>query len=85
MHEIDHLVPLFFTRVRGTRIPVTPQLVANVLRVPRIEFLDYLVVSVYGLCPNMSSWLLSASSLLIRVIISLHHVGLLLKVLNSLT
>ena len=41
MHEIDRLVPLFFTRVRGTRIPVTPQLVANVLRVPRIEFLDY--------------------------------------------
>ena len=28
-------------RVRGTRIPVTPQLVADVLRVPRIEFPDY--------------------------------------------
>ena len=41
MHEIDRLVPLFFTRVRGTRIPVTSQLVANVLRVPRIEFPDY--------------------------------------------
>ena len=41
MHRIDHLVPLFFTRIRGTRIPVTSQLVANVLRVPRIEFLDY--------------------------------------------
>ena len=41
MHGIDHLVPLFFTRVRGTRILVTPQLVANVLRVPRIEFPDY--------------------------------------------
>ena len=41
MHEIDRSVPLFFTRVRGTRIPVTPQLVANVLRVPRIEFPDY--------------------------------------------
>ena len=24
MHEIDRLVPLFFTRVRGTRIPITP-------------------------------------------------------------
>ena len=24
MHEIDHLVPLFFTRVRGTHNPVTP-------------------------------------------------------------
>ena len=41
MHRIDHSVPLFFTRVRGTRIPITPQLVADVLRVPRIEFPDY--------------------------------------------
>ena len=24
MHEIDRLIPLFFTHVRGTRIPVTP-------------------------------------------------------------
>ena len=42
MHGIDRLVPLFFTRVRGTRILVTPQLVADVLRVPRIEFPDYI-------------------------------------------
>ena len=41
MHGIDRLVPLFFTRVRGTCIPITPQLVADVLRVPRIEFPDY--------------------------------------------
>ena len=41
MHGIDRSVPLFLTRVRGTRIPVTPQLVADVLRVPRIEFPDY--------------------------------------------
>ena len=41
MHEIDCLVPLFFIRVRGTRIPVTPQLVADVLRVPRVEFPSY--------------------------------------------
>ena len=41
MHGIDWSVPLFFTRIRGTRIPITPQLVADVLRVPRIEFLDY--------------------------------------------
>ena len=41
MHRIDRSVPFFFTRVRGTCIPVTPQLVANVLYVPRIEFLDY--------------------------------------------
>ena len=42
MHGIDRSVPLFFTHVWGTRIPITPQLVADVLRVPRIEFLDYL-------------------------------------------
>ena len=41
MHGIDRSVPLFFTRVRGTRILVTSQLVADVLRVPRIEFFDY--------------------------------------------
>ena len=41
MHGINHLVPLFFTRVRGTRILVTLQLVADVLRVPRIKFPDY--------------------------------------------
>ena len=41
MHEIDRSVPLFFTYVQGTRIPITPQLVADVLRVPRIEFPDY--------------------------------------------
>ena len=41
MHGIDRSVPLFFTRVRGTRIPITLQLVADVLRVPRIEFHDY--------------------------------------------
>ena len=43
MHEIDRSIPLFFTRVRGTRVrgTVTLQLVANVLRIPRIEFPDY--------------------------------------------
>ena len=41
MHGIDRSVPLFFTRVRGTRIPVTPQLVTDVLHVPRIEFPGY--------------------------------------------
>ena len=41
MHRIDRSVPLFFTRVRGTRIPITPQLVADVLWFPRTEFPDY--------------------------------------------
>ena len=40
MHKIDS-VPLFFTRVRGASIPITSQLVVDMLRVPRIEFLDY--------------------------------------------
>ena len=41
MHEIDRLVPLFFTRVRDTHIPITLQLVVDMLRVPRVEFSDY--------------------------------------------
>ena len=41
MHRIDRSVPLIFTCVRGTRIPVTLQLVADVLQIPRIEFPDY--------------------------------------------
>ena len=41
MHKIDRSVPLFFTHVRGTHIPVTPQLVVDVLRVPRIKFPNY--------------------------------------------
>ena len=64
MHEIDRSVPLFFTRVRGTRILVTPQLVADVLRVPRIEFPDYSSCERLRLCLGMSSCLLSVSALL---------------------
>ena len=41
MHGINRSVPLFFTRVRGTCIPVTSQPVADVLHVPRIKFPDY--------------------------------------------
>ena len=41
LQHAHHLVPLFFTCVRGTCIPITPQLVADVLRVPRVEFPDY--------------------------------------------
>ena len=42
MHEIDRFVPFFFAHIRDTRIPVILQLVADVLRVPRVEFPDYL-------------------------------------------
>ena len=41
MHEIDRSMPLFFTRVRGMRIPITSQLVVEMLQVSRIKFLDY--------------------------------------------
>ena len=40
MHGINRSVPLFFTHIRGTRIPITLQLVVDVLWVPRIEFSD---------------------------------------------
>ena len=41
MHEIDSSVPLFHTRVQGTHIVVTSQLVADVLHVSRVEHPDY--------------------------------------------
>ena len=41
MHEFDYLVPHFITRVRGTRIVVTPKIVFNMLRVSRVEFPNY--------------------------------------------
>ena len=41
MHGIDHSVPLFFTCIQGTCIPITSQLVADVLWVPMIEFPNY--------------------------------------------
>ena len=41
MHGFEFLVPLFSTRVQGTRIVVTSQLVANVLHVPRVKHPNY--------------------------------------------
>ena len=41
MHGLDSSVPLFHTCVQGTRNVVTPQLVLNVLHVPRVKHLDY--------------------------------------------
>ena len=41
MHGFDYSVPHFFSRVRGTCIVFTPQIVTNVLGVPKVEFLDY--------------------------------------------
>ena len=41
MHRFDYSVPLFVTRVRGTHIMVTPDIVSDVLHVPRIAHPDY--------------------------------------------
>ena len=63
---IYYLVPLFSTRVQGTCIVVTPQLVADVLYVPRVEHPDYLrcehprTVSkdemIFAFCNHPSDW-----------------------------
>ena len=41
MHVIDYLVPHFITCIRGTRIVVIPEIVSDVLHVPRVEYPDY--------------------------------------------
>ena len=42
MYGFDYSVPLFVTRVRGTRIVVTSNIVSDVLNVLRVEHPDYL-------------------------------------------
>ena len=83
MHRIDRSIPLFFTRVQGTRILVTPQLVRDVLRVPKIKFPNY--PSCERLRTVSRDELMSSfyECLLLRVSVYLHHVDLLLKVLDS--
>ena len=41
MHGFDTSVPHFVTRVRGMRIVITPDLISEVLHVPRVAHLDY--------------------------------------------
>ena len=41
MHGFNYSVPHFITSVRGTHIVVTLQIVADVLRVPRLKFPNY--------------------------------------------
>ena len=41
MHGLDYSIPHFITRVQGIRIVVTPDLISEVLHVPRVEFVDY--------------------------------------------
>ena len=42
MHGFDYSIPHFVTRVHGTRIVVTPDIVFEVLHVPRVAHPDYL-------------------------------------------
>ena len=41
MNEFDYFVPHFITCVRGTCIVVTPDIVFEVLHIPRVAHLDY--------------------------------------------
>ena len=41
MHGFDTSVPQFVTRIRGTRIVITPDLISKVLHVPRVAQPDY--------------------------------------------
>ena len=41
MYGFDYSVPHFVTRIRGTRIIITPDIVFEVLHVPKVTHLDY--------------------------------------------
>ena len=41
MHGFDFSVPYFITCIRDTSILVTPKIVSDVLRVPRLKFPNY--------------------------------------------
>ena len=82
-HGIDRSVSLFFTCVRGMRIPVTLQLVADVLRVPRIEFPNYPGCEHLKTVSRDELTFAFVSALLLGVSVCLHHVDLLRKVLDS--
>ena len=41
MHRFDSSIPHFLTSVRGIRIIVTPELISDVLHVPRVSHPDY--------------------------------------------
>ena len=41
MHGFDTSVPYFITRIQGTRIVVTPDIVSKVLHVPKVVYPNY--------------------------------------------
>ena len=47
MHGFNTFIPRFVTQVRGTHIVVTPELISEVLHVPRVSYPDYLA------CPRL--------------------------------
>ena len=66
MHGFDYSVPLFVTRVRGTRIVVTLEIVFDVLFVLKVEHPDYPSCErlktmskdelIYAFCEHPSDW-----------------------------
>ena len=64
---------------------VTLNIVSEVLHVPKVAYPDYPVVSVWGLCPSTSLYLLFVSVHLIGVIISSLPIWPFLKALDFLT
>ena len=41
MHGFDSSIPRFLTTIRGIRIVVTPELISDVLHVPKVSHPDY--------------------------------------------
>ena len=42
LHGFDYFIPQFSTRVRGIYMVVTPDIISEVLQVPRVAHPDYL-------------------------------------------
>ena len=47
MHGFDTSIPQFAIQIRGTRIVVTPEIVSEILHIPRISHRDY------PICPRL--------------------------------
>ena len=66
MYGFDFSVPVFSTRIQGTCIVVTPQLIADVLHVLKVEHPDYpgcerlRTVSkdemIFAFCERLADW-----------------------------
>ena len=66
MHDFDTSIPQFAMRIQGTRIVVTPNIVSEILHVPRVSHPDYPgcphlrtvskdeLLSIF--CETLSSW-----------------------------